>query len=150
MLVESSFEIIDSLLSQLEKQGYSLGYQSSIDNVHLSFVKERVHDLIKNKSLQKQVTQLKRPLINTKTERLIRRSLRLKAQDKIRDLDIQALCLSAFLTPLRQSVGSCFCNSSGYFSSTRAALSFLSGLRRSFEYRTFKKNFFLAKSFLFL
>lgn len=107
-LVESSFEKIDPLFSLLQKEGYSLGYQSSVDNVHLSFVKERVRTLIEKKSLQKQVMQLKRPLMNTKTERLIRRSLKLKARDKIRDVDIQALCLSAFLTPLRQSVGSCF------------------------------------------
>lgn len=59
-------------------------------------------------SLQKLILNLKKPLLNYRLEQLIRLTLRKKAQEKIQDLDIQILCLSAFLHPLRQSVGSCF------------------------------------------
>lgn len=107
-LLENKFEGIETFYSALKKKAYSMGHESEIENMHSEHILFQIESLIHKPELRRQVLQLKLPLMNQKIDLLIRSSLRLSDRDKLQDQEIQLLCLSAFLTPLRQSVGSCF------------------------------------------
>lgn len=99
---------LPSLYKTLESRAFSLGPESEVDNFHLRHMMNQLSLLLRKPNLIKQILQLKLPLMNLKIENLIRKSISLNSQEKLTSKHIQELCLSAFLTPLRQSVGSCF------------------------------------------
>lgn len=103
-------ELVDlpALYKRLNSRLFSFGVESEVENFHLRHMMNQLSLLLKKPNLKKQILQLKLPLMNLKIENLIRKSINLNTQEKLTSKHIQELCLSAFFTPLRQSVGSCF------------------------------------------
>ncbi|MCH9634337.1 MAG: hypothetical protein S4CHLAM7_10840 [Chlamydiae bacterium] len=108
LLVDSSLKNLDKFLDELKQWGYSLNENATAENEHLEFLRRRVLDLINSKKLVKQVLSLRIPLMNAHLESIIRIGLQLSPKTPIQNKHIQVLCLSAFFTPLRQTIGSCF------------------------------------------
>lgn len=87
---------------------FSLGpdrYPDAIRNEHL---RSAVEKLINDSDVQRVIKQISRPIQNKNAESLVRATLGLDRKARIGDAEARRAALCAWLTFLRQSVGSCF------------------------------------------
>lgn len=84
-------------------------------NVDDSFFVEGILKVLEfittNKTFIKKIKKISLPLVNKKTEKLVRQTLMLSWDEKITNAHIRRAIVLALLSPLRQTVGSCFATS---------------------------------------
>ncbi len=100
-------DVLQSFISFFEKEGYlfyPLGYQDGL-------LTERFLDVLRaftQSDLLKSLKRFQKPLVHRWAEKLIFETLGIPSSGTPSDGQIRAAVLCACLTPLRQSVGSCF------------------------------------------
>jgi len=99
---------VQEAASCLSKQLYSLGPNRESDAKRQLQILQVLTLLSSSKSLQLALKAISRPIQNRFAEELIRETLQLPANQKITDAAARRAALSAWMTYLRQSVGSCF------------------------------------------
>jgi len=96
---------IKGLLPELEK-AFELVYMDGIfDEVFLNHVIRCLKTLLVKPTIIRMINTQKAPVANAHVQRILLRST---GEKKMSDLVVQRALLSAYLTPLRQNVGSCF------------------------------------------
>ncbi|MCB1213676.1 MAG: hypothetical protein KDK40_05180, partial [Chlamydiia bacterium] len=107
---EGHFDPVENraLLSLLKHRLYSLEPNRQHDVARMEHITDAMQRLDKSKELVDKLNRIQKPFQNTRVEELIRLSLELPSSEKITDRLTRVAVLSAWLTYLRQSVGSCF------------------------------------------
>ncbi len=112
LLINDEGELEISLLASIEKELtcclYCLGPERSHDALRMEHIKHVVQLLQKEDKLRKLLKMASRPSSNALSEQMIRDTLRLSSHTALEDMDARRAVLSAWMTYLRQSVGSCF------------------------------------------
>ena len=105
---EIKLEVIDLFVQQLKKKLYSLAPEREYDAVRDRHILQVLELLQANKELVRLIRQMTRPVSNRLAEEIIRDTLIVPANVPITDTHVRRAVLSAWLTTLRQSLGSCF------------------------------------------
>ncbi|MCH9611007.1 MAG: hypothetical protein S4CHLAM81_03190 [Chlamydiales bacterium] len=95
-------------IERLEENPYSLGPNRHLDDeprAHMLFALRCLHD---DPTFSRIIKQLSRPVGHLACERLIRETLGLNQHTVLKDMHAKRAALAAWLTWLRQNVGSCF------------------------------------------
>lgn len=99
---------LKTAIETLQKYLYPLGPERSLDAERQEWILEALQRLEKSSELQRLLKNIHAPHGNAIATELIRWSLKLDAQAPINDASARRAALAAWLTYLRQSVGSCF------------------------------------------
>ena len=96
------------LLNHLRKEGYLFYPNAPNDSMIQEHMIRFLSQLEEDTNLQKALKRFQQPLCHKWAERIVLDSLKMYDTPVLKDAFIQRAVLSACLTPLRQSVGSCF------------------------------------------
>lgn len=105
---ELNLPLLNTIISLLENHTYSLGPNRQYDaprNEHLLNALKKLRD---NLAIQRQLKMISKPTSHRVIEEVIRETLLLEPHEVITDAHARQATLAAWLTFLRQSVGSCF------------------------------------------
>jgi hypothetical protein len=100
--------LLPSLIEEFKNHLYSLGPQRQYDakrQKHILNVLELLHN---NKEVARLLKRATKPLSNKLVEDIIRSTLQLSSNTVITDAHVRQSVLAAWLTYLRQNIGSCF------------------------------------------
>ncbi|MDB6082008.1 MAG: hypothetical protein JWO53_1280 [Chlamydiia bacterium] len=99
---------LQALVSQLKANLYSLSPGRQHDAVRDEHILHVLELLLKDKALARLIKNMSRPFSNRLAEEMIRDTLMIPLHESITDVHVKRACLAAWLTTLRQSLGSCF------------------------------------------
>lgn len=99
---------IDEAIEALEASSYFLGRNRDEDSLRQRHMLDALQALKNTPSLRNLIDRLSRPERNLILERVLRETLDYGEHHLVTDRDTRVAVLSAWLTYLRQSVGSCF------------------------------------------
>ena len=105
---EIAFDLIPSLIETFKKNLYSLAPGREADVARDEHILHVMELLLKEKELARLIKNMSRPFSNRLAEDIIRDTLLVPANTTIGDVHVRRACLAAWLTFLRQSLGSCF------------------------------------------
>ncbi len=105
---ELDLELLPKMIEELKVHAYFLGPGWEDDAPRQEQMIFCLETLLKDKSLQRQVRSISRPHSHKGAEQLIRDTLLLPESTAINDAQTRRAAVSAWLTSLRQNVGSCF------------------------------------------
>jgi len=106
---------LESALFALKQTGYIYYSRGENDSFLLQHQLLLLQKLQEEEFLRKEIERLHLPLCHSFAEDLVRSSLWLDMSIPLTDLHVKKAVLSACLTPLRQSVGSCFATAPAIF-----------------------------------
>ena len=105
---EIDFERAKQLRESIKAHLYSIAPGREPDAVRDEHIVEVLDLLVKEKELSRLIKNMSRPLTNRLAEEVIRDTLVIPAGVSITDVHVRRACLAAWLSTLRQSLGSCF------------------------------------------
>ncbi len=105
---EIDFELAKKLSERIKANLYSLAPGCEPDAVRDEHIVEVLDLLVKEKELSRIIKHMSRPLTNRLAEEVIRDTLMIPVGTLVSDVHVRRACLAAWLTTLRQSLGSCF------------------------------------------
>lgn len=105
---ELNKEVLLQSLELLSKQCYSLGPEGQNDSKRNEHILKILKVLVKNGEVLKLLKKCGKPISNIMADELIRETLGLSASDALTDAHARRAVMAAWLTYLRQNVGSCF------------------------------------------
>ena len=105
---EIDFELARQLISRFKANLYSLSPGREPDSIRDEHIVKVLELLVGSKELSRLIKNLSRPVSNRLAEEVIRDTLLVPANIAISDVHVRRACLAAWLTYLRQSLGSCF------------------------------------------
>lgn len=101
-------ELLQKFIASMQKNLFSLAPEHSFDVVRDQHILHVLTELRDKKELRRLLSHISRPLQNRPVESVIRETLHLPREIPITDAHVRRACLAAWLTFLRQSLGSCF------------------------------------------
>lgn len=105
---ELSLVAVNQWIELLEKEGY-LFYADGLNDADLTnYLLMQLKSLKNSPELIKKLKRFQMPLSSSWADELIRQSLGFYHSNSLTDAHLRIAVLSAYLTPLRQNVGSCF------------------------------------------
>lgn len=110
---EFDLEALSRAIVYLQDALYSLGPDRQNDSKYQEKMLEVLIELNTNKVILGLIRNVDKPAANQKAEEIIRDTLQLKHSEIITDAHARRAALSAWLSMLRQSVGSCFATAPG-------------------------------------
>lgn len=145
LLINDAGDLDQNLLAELEKtleqHLHFLGPNRLHDSVRNEHMLKVIRILRENRPLQRLIKQITRPSSHPMLEQLIRDTLKLPIATPISDIDARRAALSAWLTYLRQSVGSCFATAPAILVQTEQAEIFLRDLNEILSTGRLKRTF---------
>jgi len=101
-------DTLGQMIAESEKKLYSLSpghHYDAVRDEHILAVLRRLHT---SKEFARLIKNITRPLTNRIAEEIIRDTLLIETGTPVTDVHARRACLAAWLTMLRQSLGSCF------------------------------------------
>ena len=108
-----NLEVLSQIIATIKENIYSLGPDRESDAERQEHLLKALQALQKSKKLQILLSQISSPHANFQADTLIQKTLDLPSNHSLKDHDTQKAVLSAWLTYLRQNVGSCFATAPG-------------------------------------
>lgn len=113
----------------LQRLHFVLGTGRESDTLIFQHVQKVLHQLLEEKGFSAMIESFRLPLCHKKAEQLIRDTIELPSHEKVNNADLRRAVLSAWLTPLRQTVGSCFATAPAILIQTDQPMNFLKDLK---------------------
>ncbi|HEY2810135.1 MAG TPA: hypothetical protein VGJ00_01930 [Rhabdochlamydiaceae bacterium] len=132
---------LDHLLQEMHKTGYIFYPNAFNDGATYEFMLRILKQLSENTTLVKALMRFQKPICHKWAERLVLDSLGLYHAQEIKDAHIKRAALCACLTPLRQSVGSCFASAPAIVVQREQTLAFLEDLYQLLTTGKLKRTF---------
>ncbi len=101
-------ELLSLFIDEMKKNLYSIAPNRQFDAVRDKHILDVLEYLAANKEASRLLRHISRPVSNRLAEQIIRDTLVIPANVPITDIHVRRAVLSAWLTTLRQSLGSCF------------------------------------------
>lgn len=101
-------EVLDLFVEAMQRNLYSLAPERNYDVVRDRHILDVLQKLQSDKELFRTLKHITRPLSNRLAEQVIKDTLILPHTVSLTDVHVRRACLAAWLTYLRQSLGSCF------------------------------------------
>lgn len=105
---EIAIDRVQECVLLLKANLFSLAKERHHDAVRDQHILSVLEHLLKDKELARFLKNMSRPISNRLAEEMIRDTLAIPAHEPISDAHVKRACLAAWLTMLRQSLGSCF------------------------------------------
>lgn len=112
---------------------YSLGPKREQDGVRNEHIVDVLNKLLNNKELRAALYRISKPHINPAADQIIRETLFLEDNHAITNVEARQAALSALLTFLRQSVGSCFATAPAIIVHQEQPIQFLDDISELFS-----------------
>jgi len=136
-----ALEHLSSFINEMQKTICSLMPNRSFDVVRDTHILNVLKTLQSNPECIRLIRRMTRPYSNRLAEGVIRDTLRLDEQEAVKDVHVQRAVLSAWLTTLRQSLGSCFATAPAILVQQEQPLVFLKDLDEMMNTGCMKKTF---------